>query len=89
MCLVFMFRKKCQNFHNIIISNISAYNFNEQTHGPGRTINPLSQVMELLIFRFLNSVFCLLKRLAFVITVLVIERDSETSLLIGLRSAAL
>lgn len=84
-----MFRKKCQNFHNIIISNISAYNFNEQAHGPGRTINRLSQAMEQLIFSFLNSVFCLLKRLAFVITVLMIERASETSLLIGLRSAAL
>lgn len=31
-----LFKNKCQNSDNIIISNISAHDFNEQVHGPGR-----------------------------------------------------
>ena len=62
--LFFTFRKKCQNFVNTIISNISAHDFKEQAHGLCRTMNPLPQVMEVLIFSFSNSVYCLLKGLA-------------------------
>lgn len=49
--LFFLFKNKCQNPDNIIISNISAHDFTEQVHGPSRIKSFISS-MELLIFRF-------------------------------------
>lgn len=61
-CGGFSFRNKYQVSDNIIISNSSAKDFNEQAMDPASP-NPLSQETELLIFKLLvQDLFCLLKK---------------------------